>query len=75
MLPWLKHITFTITAYCEGIWFLIAHPLRFVQFVKVYKGFQKDLDDTQQVAESGYYHLSRAERRAAARAAKKRGLV
>lgn len=64
----LKSLVFVPIAYLEGLWFLIAHPLTFVKFVKVYKRYQKSIDEGDDIRASGIFEMTnRAERRALAR--------
>lgn len=64
----LKSFLFVPLAYLEGLWFLFAHPIMFLKFVKEWKRFQQAIGDQDEITASGYHDLNRATRRKLQRA-------
>lgn len=62
-------------AYAQGIWFLIAHPIRFMQFVRIFQKHERSLDEVEAARQAGYFNMSRQQRRQVARNAQKMRLL
>ncbi len=52
-----------LRAYTIGLWFLCRHPIQFISFVNEWRGYAKQIADTDDAAAAGYFSLNRAQRR------------
>lgn len=57
--------------YAYGLWFLFRHPQQFREFAVEYRRYRDSIRANDELVESGYYHLNRADRRAVNRAARR----
>lgn len=67
----IKGMFFVPVAYAQGLWFLLIHPIQFVKFMGLYNKHKQGIDNQSKIAETGYYDMSRADRRAVLRKAQK----
>lgn len=72
LLLWVRNFVlnaffFVPVAYVQGLWFLFAHPLNFMAFVKEWKRFQYRIADNdsknQDLLDGGYFSFNRRQRR------------
>lgn len=49
----------------RGLWLLVKNPTRFIKFSEEYSRFEKQIDEMDSVRASGYFDMSREQRRAA----------
>jgi len=63
-------IIWTVVSLFRGLWLLFTRPITFMKFADEYLAFEKQIDDMDQVRASGYFDLTRAQRRALRKGAK-----
>ncbi len=52
-----------LRAYTIGLWFLIRHPIRFIDFVNEWRGYEARIAETDDARAAGYFDLNRKQRR------------
>ncbi len=50
-------------AYTVGLWFVLRHPVRFMDFLDLYGDYEERINDVRDAREAGYYNLNRKQRR------------
>lgn len=56
-------ILFIPVLYLKGLWFLFSRPFEFFAFIKEWERYKAHIEENDEIARSGYYHLPRRLRR------------
>lgn len=65
------HAVYFCVNFSYGLWFMFRHPISFAKFAKEYRRFEIKIDAEDQIVDSGFYNLSRRDRRAMKKRVKK----